>query len=71
MKTVEKFIQYLLYIDLQIVTEKGYHLDIRLPSITSSLTSAGDHKSPTFKAIKKHTTVLSGSLPNSPESGIN
>ncbi|XP_014246930.1 popeye domain-containing protein 3-like isoform X2 [Cimex lectularius] len=51
----------------KIVTEKGYHLDIRLPSITSSLTST-DHKSPTLKALKKHTSVLSGSQPNSPES---
>lgn len=30
----------------KIVTEKGSHLDIRLPSITSSLTSAGEYKSP-------------------------
>ncbi|KAK9503264.1 hypothetical protein O3M35_011939 [Rhynocoris fuscipes] len=55
----------------KIVTEKGYHLDIRLPSITSSLTAAGDHKTSSFKAIKKHATVLSGSLPNSPESVYN
>lgn len=30
----------------KIVTEKGSHLDIRLPSITSSLTSGGEYKSP-------------------------
>nr|CAI5829404.1 unnamed protein product [Callosobruchus analis] len=30
----------------KIVTAKGSHLDIRLPSITSSLTSAGEYKSP-------------------------
>lgn len=30
----------------KIVTAKGSHLDIRLPSITSSLTSGGEYKSP-------------------------
>jgi hypothetical protein len=30
----------------KIVTAKGSHLDIRLPSITSSLTSSGEYKSP-------------------------
>nr|CAD7412615.1 unnamed protein product [Timema poppensis] len=30
----------------KIVTEKGSHLDIRLPSITTTLTSAGEYKSP-------------------------
>lgn len=30
----------------KIVTAKGSHLDIRLPSITSSLTSSGEYRSP-------------------------
>lgn len=30
----------------KIVTAKGSHLDIRLPSITSSLTTGGEYKSP-------------------------
>lgn len=33
----------------KIVTAKGSHLDIRLPSITSSLTSGGEYKSPIRK----------------------
>jgi hypothetical protein len=51
----------------QIVTDKGSHLDIRLPSITSSLTSAGENKSPPRSLRKK--TVLSGVYPVSPDSG--
>uniref|UniRef100_A0A0A9X8B2 Popeye domain-containing protein 3 n=1 Tax=Lygus hesperus TaxID=30085 RepID=A0A0A9X8B2_LYGHE len=52
----------------KIVTEKGYHLDIRLPSITSTLT-AGEHKNNSSnKALAKHASVLSSSAPNSPES---
>nr|XP_024217137.1 popeye domain-containing protein 3-like isoform X3 [Halyomorpha halys] len=50
----------------KIVTEKGYHLDIRLPSITSSLAS-GDHKNPSFKAIVKHKAILYGGCQNSNE----
>jgi hypothetical protein len=52
---------------LQIVTDKGSHLDIRLPSITSSLTAAGEYKSPA-RSLRKNT-VLSGMFPVSPDSG--
>ncbi|XP_075232418.1 popeye domain-containing protein 3-like isoform X2 [Lycorma delicatula] len=51
----------------KIVTEKGLHLDIRLPSVTSSLTSS-DRKSPSFKALKRHSALLSVGCPNSPDS---
>ncbi|KAL1131493.1 hypothetical protein AAG570_011110 [Ranatra chinensis] len=54
----------------KIVTEKGFHLDIRLPCITSTL-SSGDRKSPSVKALKKHTAMLAGVAPNSPDSVTN
>ncbi|XP_068085263.1 popeye domain-containing 2 [Anabrus simplex] len=50
----------------KIVTEKGSHLDIRLPSITSSLTSAGEYKSPP-RALKQ-SSLLSTLCPTSPDS---
>ncbi|PSN32421.1 hypothetical protein C0J52_27292 [Blattella germanica] len=40
----------------KIVTDKGSHLDIRLPSITSSLTSAGEYKSPP-RSLKQNTVL--------------
>ncbi|KAK4879121.1 hypothetical protein RN001_007267 [Aquatica leii] len=46
----------------KIVTAKGSHLDIRLPSITSSLTSGGEYKSP----IRKKKDHL-GTCPGSPD----
>ncbi|KAB0798445.1 hypothetical protein PPYR_09438 [Photinus pyralis] len=46
----------------KIVTAKGSHLDIRLPSITSSLTSGGEYKSPI--RIKKDNI---GTCPGSPD----
>ncbi|XP_054263535.1 popeye domain-containing protein 3-like [Macrosteles quadrilineatus] len=55
----------------KIVTEKGFHLDIRLPSITSTLNVNRDRKSPSFKALLRHSTVLSGGSPKSPESVSN
>lgn len=54
----------------QIVTEKGFHLDIRLPSITSTMSVNRDRKSPSFKALLRHNTVLAGGSPKSPESGM-
>ncbi|XP_049840129.1 popeye domain-containing protein 3-like [Schistocerca gregaria] len=48
----------------KIVTEKGSHLDIRLPSITSSLTS--ELRSPP-RAVR-HSTLLAGGAPASPDS---
>ncbi|XP_021936870.1 popeye domain-containing protein 3-like isoform X3 [Zootermopsis nevadensis] len=48
----------------KIVTDKGSHLDIRLPSITSSLTA--EFKSPPGNLRKN--TVLSGVYPASPDS---
>ncbi|BET01395.1 Popeye protein conserved region [Nesidiocoris tenuis] len=55
----------------KIVTEKGYHLDIRLPSITSTLT-AGEHNKNNANhlnnATSKHASILSSPIPNSPES---
>ncbi|XP_077288485.1 popeye domain-containing protein 3-like isoform X2 [Arctopsyche grandis] len=38
----------------KIVTEKGSHLDIRLPSITGSLTSTGEYRSPPRVLKTKH-----------------
>ncbi|KAG8278604.1 cAMP binding [Homalodisca vitripennis] len=55
----------------KIVTEKGFHLDIRLPSITSSLSVNRDRKSPSFKALLRHNTVLAGGSQKSPESVSN
>ncbi|XP_026472892.1 popeye domain-containing protein 3-like [Ctenocephalides felis] len=49
----------------KIVTEKGSHLDIRLPSITNSLTSGGEYKSPP-RIIR--TTNLLDCCPLSPRS---
>ncbi|KAF2885812.1 hypothetical protein ILUMI_20354 [Ignelater luminosus] len=49
----------------KIVTAKGSHLDIRLPSITSSLTSGGEYKSPI--RVKKDNI---GGCPTSPDSFI-
>ncbi|KAK9694007.1 Popeye protein conserved region [Popillia japonica] len=46
----------------KIVTAKGSHLDIRLPSITSSLTSSGEYKSPI------RTKKPNGMCPMSPDS---
>jgi len=48
---------------LQIVTDKGSHLDIRLPSITSSLTAAGEYRSPSRG--RRQNTVLQGASPDS------
>jgi len=48
---------------LQIVTDKGSHLDIRLPSITSSLTAAGEYRSPSRG--RRQNTVLTGASPDS------
>jgi hypothetical protein len=50
---------------LQIVTDKGSHLDIRLPSITSSLTAAGEYRSPSRG--RRQNTVLPGASPDSGE----
>lgn len=41
----------------KIVTAKGSHLDIRLPSITSSLTSSGEYKSP-IRTKKTEGTII-------------
>lgn len=38
----------------KIVTEKGSHLDIRLPSITGSLASTGEFRTPTKMLTAKH-----------------
>lgn len=38
----------------KIVTEKGSHLDIRLPSITGSLASTGEYRSPPRVLKTKH-----------------
>ncbi|KAI4466254.1 popeye domain containing protein [Holotrichia oblita] len=46
----------------KIVTAKGSHLDIRLPSMTSSLTSSGEYKSPI------RTKKPNGMCPMSPDS---
>lgn len=45
---------------IQIVTEKGFHLDIRLPSITSSLSVNRDRKSPSFRALLKNNSAVNG-----------
>ncbi|PNF30494.1 hypothetical protein B7P43_G10872 [Cryptotermes secundus] len=50
----------------KIVTDKGSHLDIRLPSITSSLTAAGEFKSPP-RSLRQNT-LLPGVCPVSPDS---
>jgi hypothetical protein len=57
----------LCHFTLQIVTDKGSHLDIRLPSITSSLTAAGEFKSPPRNL--RQNTLLPGVRPMSPDSG--
>ncbi|KAJ8920998.1 hypothetical protein NQ315_015794 [Exocentrus adspersus] len=49
----------------KIVTAKGSHLDIRLPSITSSLTSGGEYKSPI------RTKRANGGVGMSPETFCN
>lgn len=48
----------------KIFTAKGSHLDIRLPSITSSLTSSGEYKSPIRN--KNNSKVNQGKRPLSP-----
>ena len=52
----------------QIVTEKGSHLDIRLPSITSALATSRDRTS-SAKMLRKHNEFLSNVCPSSPDSG--
>ncbi|KAK5646075.1 hypothetical protein RI129_004539 [Pyrocoelia pectoralis] len=47
----------------KIVTAKGSHLDIRLPSITSSLTSGGEYKSP----IRVKKDNIGTTCPGSPD----
>lgn len=48
------------------VTDKGSHLDIRLPCVTSALATSRDKSN--AKLLKKHTEFLSAMRPGSPES---
>ncbi|XP_065225728.1 popeye domain-containing protein 3-like [Planococcus citri] len=51
----------------KIVTEKGSHLDIRLPSITSALATSRD-RTTSAKMLRKHSEFLSNACPSSPDS---
>lgn len=50
------------------MTEKGSHLDIRLPCITSAMAVSKERSN--SKSLKRHNDFLTSVCDGSPESGI-
>lgn len=53
------------FFSFKIMTDKGSHLDIRLPSITPALASK-DYKAPIVKTLKKQAVITSHCPSKSP-----